>query len=271
MNQLNQLRNLINLIATKLINFETEKSKAGYGWWISSGMVAAFLATILTVGAVFHAETPSTVIQRTMNQEKARKVLEQIRGTSEIESELEDLTLASQISISIHDPFRTILKIKYRPQLVMTVAISFFQQSPESTSSPSTLRSSSVQSEWGKALLRCPPFQSAQSESNLPLNADRRQDEETEAILHRGSPDVRILDPRRRDHGGGAGRPRRDREAARGGCDVLIINYVTGFRLSWGPLGWLVPSEVFSMEIRSAGQSIVVAVIFCSRLEGGWW
>ncbi|CAN1215591.1 Hexose carrier protein HEX6, partial [Linum perenne] len=146
-----------------------------------------------------------------VNQEKARKVLEQIRGTSEIESELEDLTLASQISISINDPFRTILKIKYRPQLVMTVAISFFQQSPESTSSPSTLRSSSVQSEWGKALLRCPPFQSAQSESNLPLNADRRQDEETEAILHRGSPDVRILDPRRRDHGGGAGRPRRDR------------------------------------------------------------
>ncbi|CAN1794406.1 Hexose carrier protein HEX6 [Linum perenne] len=34
--------------------------------------------------------------------------------------ELEDLTLASQI--------RTILKIKYRPQLVMAVAISFFQQ-----------------------------------------------------------------------------------------------------------------------------------------------
>ncbi|CAN1837449.1 Hexose carrier protein HEX6 [Linum perenne] len=91
-------------------------------------MVAAFPATILTVGAVFHAETPSTVIQRTNNQEKARKVLEQIRGTSEIESELEDLTLASHISISIHDPFRTILKIKYKPQLVMAVAISFFQQ-----------------------------------------------------------------------------------------------------------------------------------------------
>ncbi|CAN1155929.1 Hexose carrier protein HEX6 [Linum perenne] len=150
----------------------------------------------------------------------------------------------------------------------MAVAISFFQQ-VTGTSSPSTLRSSSVQSEWGKALLRCPPFQSAQSESNLPLNADRRQDEETEAILHRGSPDVRILDPRRRDHGGGAGRPRRDREAARGGCDVLIVNYVTRFGLSWGPLRCLVPSEVFPMEIRSAGQSTVVVVIFCFTF-GGW-
>ncbi|CAN1262235.1 Hexose carrier protein HEX6 [Linum perenne] len=38
---------------------------------------------------------------------------------------------------------------------------------------------------------------------------------------------------------------------------VLIINYVAGFGLSWGPLGWLVPSEIFPMEIRSAGQSVV--------------
>ncbi|CAN1154230.1 Hexose carrier protein HEX6 [Linum perenne] len=68
-------------------------------------------STILTVGALFLPETPSSVIQRTKNQEKARKVLEKIRGTSEIELELDDLTLASQISISIHNPFRTILPL----------------------------------------------------------------------------------------------------------------------------------------------------------------
>ncbi|CAN1154508.1 Hexose carrier protein HEX6 [Linum perenne] len=34
---------------------------------------------------------------------------------------------------------------------------------------------------------------------------------------------------------------------------VRIINYVARFGLSWGPLGWLVPSEIFSMEIRSTG------------------
>jgi hypothetical protein len=38
--------------------------------------------------------------------------------------------------------------------------------------------------------------------------------------------------------------------------------YVTGFAWSWGPLGWLVPSEIFPLEIRSAGQSITVAVNF---------
>ena len=43
---------------------------------------------------------------------------------------------------------------------------------------------------------------------------------------------------------------------------VLIGVYVAGFGWSWGPLGWLVPSEIFPLEIRSAGQSICVVVNF---------
>ncbi|PIN04561.1 hypothetical protein CDL12_22903 [Handroanthus impetiginosus] len=43
---------------------------------------------------------------------------------------------------------------------------------------------------------------------------------------------------------------------------VLIGIYVAGFGVSWGPLGWLIPSEIFPLEIRSAGQSINVAVNF---------
>ena len=43
---------------------------------------------------------------------------------------------------------------------------------------------------------------------------------------------------------------------------ILICIYVAGFSLSWGPLGWLVTSEIFPLEIRSAAQSITVAVGF---------
>lgn len=43
---------------------------------------------------------------------------------------------------------------------------------------------------------------------------------------------------------------------------VLIAAYVAAFALSWGPLGWLVPSEIFPLEVRSAGQGIAVAVNF---------
>lgn len=40
----------------------------------------------------------------------------------------------------------------------------------------------------------------------------------------------------------------------------FICAYVAAFAWSWGPLGWLVPSEIFPLEIRSAGQSITVSM-----------
>ena len=40
----------------------------------------------------------------------------------------------------------------------------------------------------------------------------------------------------------------------------LICAYVSAFAWSWGPLGWLVPSEICPLEIRSAGQAINVSV-----------
>ncbi|KAK1571442.1 hypothetical protein Q3G72_017153 [Acer saccharum] len=41
---------------------------------------------------------------------------------------------------------------------------------------------------------------------------------------------------------------------------ILICTYVAGYAWSWGPLGWLIPNEIFPLEIRSAAQSIVVSV-----------
>lgn len=41
---------------------------------------------------------------------------------------------------------------------------------------------------------------------------------------------------------------------------VLVCTFVAGFAWSWGPLGWLIPSETFPLETRSAGQSVTVCV-----------
>jgi len=43
---------------------------------------------------------------------------------------------------------------------------------------------------------------------------------------------------------------------------VLLCFYTAGFAWSWGPLCWLIPSEIFPMKIRSTGQSIAIAVQF---------
>lgn len=41
---------------------------------------------------------------------------------------------------------------------------------------------------------------------------------------------------------------------------IAICAFVVAYGWSWGPLGWLVPSEIFPLETRSAGQSVVVCV-----------
>jgi MFS transporter, SP family, sugar:H+ symporter len=52
-------------------------------------------------------------------------------------------------------------------------------------------------------------------------------------------------------------------ELTKGVSTVLVVAvclFVVSYGWSWGPLGWLVPSELFPLEMRSAGQSVVVCV-----------
>lgn len=41
-------------------------------------------------------------------------------------------------------------------------------------------------------------------------------------------------------------------------CVMQIGLYSVSFGFSWGPIGWLVPSEIHDLNTRSAGQSITV-------------
>lgn len=40
---------------------------------------------------------------------------------------------------------------------------------------------------------------------------------------------------------------------------VLVCLFVTSFAWSWGPLGWLIPSETFPLETRTAGFAFAVS------------
>ena len=41
---------------------------------------------------------------------------------------------------------------------------------------------------------------------------------------------------------------------------IFVCLFILGYGWSWGPLGYTIPSEIFPLETRSAGQSITVAV-----------
>ncbi|XP_068635665.1 hexose carrier protein HEX6-like [Aristolochia californica] len=258
-----QLSICIGALSANLINYFTEKIRAGYGWRISLAM-AAVPASLLTIGALFLPETPNSLIQQEGNHDKALKMLQKVRGTEDVQAELEDLVKASAVAKSVKHPFRNIIRRRYRPQLVMAIAIPFFQQvtginviafyAPllfrtiglgESTSLMSTVVTVVV----------------ATSSTFVSMLVVDRLGRRTLFMV--GGIQMLIsqlaiggiMAGQLGDYGGLS-------ESYAYLLLILISIYVAGFGWSWGPLGWLVPSEIFPMEIRSAGQSITVAVCF---------
>uniref|UniRef100_A0A7C9AAH7 Major facilitator superfamily (MFS) profile domain-containing protein n=2 Tax=Opuntia streptacantha TaxID=393608 RepID=A0A7C9AAH7_OPUST len=116
------------ILLASCVNFGTEKIKGGWGWRVSIALTAS-PALIITLGSFFLPETPSSLIERDHDHRKAELLLQKIRGTSDVQEELNDLIEASSISKTTDHPLRDLLlHSKYRPQLVMSVAIPFFQQ-----------------------------------------------------------------------------------------------------------------------------------------------
>ncbi|KAK6155907.1 hypothetical protein DH2020_010155 [Rehmannia glutinosa] len=253
----------IGALSANLINFGTQKIKPGWGWRLSLAM-AAIPATALTLGAIFLPETPNSLIQRSEKHEKAEKMLQKIRGTSDVQAELYDLIKARDNSKTIKNPYKNIVRTNYRPQFVMSIAIPFFQQ----------VTGINVIAFYAPIVFRTIGFaESASLMSSVMTGVvgivttflsmlvvdrvGRRFLLILGGIIMFVSQMVVgvVMAAKLGDHGG----------LSKGYGDVVLVLigiYVAGFGISWGPLGWLIPSEIFPLEIRSAGQSVSVGVNF---------
>lgn len=121
-----QMAITIGILVANLVNYGTAKIKGGWGWRVSLAL-AAVPAIMMTVGAIFLPETPNSILERG-NQEKAKKMLQRIRGTDNVEEEFQDLLEASEAAKQVDHPWTNILQRRYRPQLVICSLIPLFQQ-----------------------------------------------------------------------------------------------------------------------------------------------
>lgn len=252
----------LGVLSANLINYGTQKIKGGWGWRISLAM-AALPASILTIGALFLPETPNSIIQRSNDHQKAKLMLQRVRGTADVQAELDDLIRASSVSKTIKHPFNKIIQRKYRPQLVMAILIPFFQQvtginvisfyapilfrTIRLSESTSLLMSAVVTGGVGTLFTVTSMILSDKLGRKVLFLIGGIQMFLSQMVI--GS----IMAAKLGDHGGFS----KDYAYL---ILVLVCIYTAGFAGSWGPLGWLVPSEIFPLEIRSAGQSITVAV-----------
>ncbi|VAH18160.1 unnamed protein product [Triticum turgidum subsp. durum] len=253
----------ISILIANILNYCVVKLTAGWGWRISLSM-AAVPAAFLTIGAIFLPETPSFIIQRDSDTDKARALLQKLRGTTSVQNELDDLVSASNLSRAARYPFRDIFKRKYRPQLAMVFLIPFFSQltgiNVMNFYAPVMFRTIGLKE--SASLLSSVVTRLCATFANIVAMMVVDRFGRRKLFLVGGIQMIlsqlavgAILAAKFKDNG------LMDKDYA---FLVLITMcvFVAGFAWSWGPLTFLVPTEICPLEIRSAGQSIVVAVVF---------
>ncbi|KAF9625272.1 hypothetical protein IFM89_020858 [Coptis chinensis] len=256
----------VGVVVASIVNYYAARV-GSWGWRLSLGLAAA-PAALMTIGALLVSDTPSSLVERG-KLEQARKSLLQARGLDiDIEYELNELIKASEVSKSTNELFTTIFRREYRPHLVMAVLIPFFQQ----------LTGINVIAFYAPVL-----FQSVGFGSNSALIAaiilgavnlgsivismfmvdrfGRRV-----LFLQGGTQmiffQVAVACVLGAKFGVSGDQPLSENWAIL--VLVFMCVYAVGFGWSWGPLTWLIPSEIFPIKIRSAGQSISIAVNFAT-------
>ncbi|KAI3718812.1 hypothetical protein L6452_19696 [Arctium lappa] len=258
-----QLSITLGILVANILNYFFNMIKGGWGWRLSLGG-AMVPALIITVGSIVLPETPNSMIERG-RKEEARMKLKRIRGVDNIDEEFYDLVMASEASQKVEHPWRNLLQKKYRPQLTVAILIPLFQQ----------LTGINVIMFYAPVLFKTIGFEGKASLMSAVITGSVNVVATCVSIYGVDKWGRRFL-------------------FLEGGAQMLICQvavaifiglkfgidgnpgdlpkwyaivvvlficlYVAGFAWSWGPLGWLVPSEIFPLEIRSAAQSIVVSM-----------
>ncbi|CAN1188568.1 Sugar transport protein 5 [Linum perenne] len=256
----------IGVVVSNCINFILANHE--WGWRVSLGL-AVVPAAIMTGGVLLINDTPSSLVERGKVRE-ARQSLVKIRGAgADVDGELDELVKWVEVAKSAEqEPFVTIFKRQYRPHLVMAIAIPFFQQ----------VTGINIIAFYAPVLFRSVGFG---KDSSLIASIILGLVNLVAILVSTG-----VVDRYGRRFlfivGGfqmlvskvavavvlvaGTGVSGTERLSKSLAIAVLILmcTYGAGFGWSWGPLSWLIPSEIFPIKIRTTGQSISLAINFAT-------
>ncbi|EMS50819.1 Sugar transport protein 13 [Triticum urartu] len=258
LNSLFQINITVGILFANLVNYGTNRIHP-WGWRLSLSL-AGFPAVLFTLGAFFMVDTPNSLIERG-RQEEGKFMLKKIRGTDNVEPEFNEIVEASRIAHDIKNPFRSLLQRHNRPLLMITILLQMFQQLTGINAimfyAPVLLTTLGFKTEaslYSAVITGAVNVLSTFVSMYTVDRVGRRMlllDAGVQMFLSLVAMAVvmrtRVTD--RSDHLG------HDWAIM---VVVIICNFVSSFAWSWGPLGWLIPSETFPLETRSAGQSISV-------------
>lgn len=212
---------------------------------------------------MFLTDTPNSLLERGMPDE-AKRVLKRIRGVDNVDAEYEDIQEAADAALRSGNQWRTILKPAYRPQLILCIVIPALQQLTGINSvifyAPQLFSSMGSGSE--AALLNTVIIGAVNVGATLVALwlVDRLG---RKKLFYQGGIQMIVAEVT-------IGILLATQFSAAGTLPpnvaiaiiVLICAFIAGFAWSWGPLCWLVCTEIQPLETRSAGYAISVTANF---------
>ncbi|MCO5568206.1 hypothetical protein L7F22_021902 [Adiantum nelumboides] len=260
LNMLFSINIALGIFGGNLVNYLASHMHP-WGWRFSLGMAGVPAITITLAGLIL-VDSPSFLIRKNKH-EQAKRVLEKLRGHSNIIPEFEDLVKASELAekLEAKKSYRNLFRRRNAPQVTMAFALPFFQQFS-----------------GNDAILFYGPF--LFKAAGLGDSAALYSTVVTGSVAVVGTVvSVLIVDR--------AGRRTILLAAsvimfscmvaigiifgveirgivtkltlvASGFELALVCLFVGVYKGSWGPFAWLIPSEIFPQDIRSAAQSVTV-------------
>ncbi|KAG5394471.1 hypothetical protein IGI04_024434, partial [Brassica rapa subsp. trilocularis] len=253
-----QLMITIGILIASVVNYFTS-SIHPYGWRLALGG-AGIPALILLFGSLLICETPTSLIERNKTEE-GKATLKKIRGVEDVDEEYQSLVNACEFARQVKDPYRRLMKPESRPPLVIGLLLQLFQQFTgiNAIMFYAPVLFQTVGFGNNAALLSAVITGSVNVVSTLVgiLLVDRtgRRFLLLQAAVQMLSCQLVIGIILAKDLGvkGTLGKT----EAMI--VVILVCVYVMGFAWSWGPLGWLIPSETFPLETRTEGYALAVS------------
>lgn len=264
-----QLAVTIGILAAQLINYGTQNITP-WGWRLSLAL-GAIPACLLFFGSLALPDTPTSLIARG-KPEEGLAVLQRVRGVTDVNVELEDITAAVNLAATVPNPFKNIIKRRFRPQLVISLLIPIFQQMTGINSimfyAPqlfATLGSADA------ALLNTVIIGAVNVGATFVaiLVVDRFG---RKVLFIEGGIQMvvcEIIVGTLILHGMGKDGTGVISSSMAKAIIAFICIYVAGFAWSWGPLGWLVPSEIQPLATRAAGTAINTCTNFVATFVIG--
>ncbi|CAN4116513.1 unnamed protein product [Withania somnifera] len=251
-NILFQLFVTIGIFIANLVNYATSKIHPN-GWRMSLGF-AALPSAVLFLGTFVITDTPMSLVARG-KEEKGKAALKKVRGVSDVDAEFQDIVAAVEQSKQVKHAFRNLTEPASIPPLVIAIWLQIFQQftginaimfyAPVLFQTMGFKSSSSLLSAIMTGLVNvistCIAIYVVDKvgRKKLLIQACCQMLISQVAIgfiLAKNLTETNTLDKKLAII-----------------VVLLVCTYVMSFAWSWGPLGWLIPSETFPLETRTAG------------------